>query len=394
MSHSWPMVPLGEVLTKSEEWVNINPEETYKEVTVRLWGKGVGLRREVGGAEIAASRRLRVKAEQFILSRIDARNGAFGLVPDSLNGAVVSNDFPVFSPNPSRILPAFLNWMSKTQGFVDICKAASEGTTNRVRLQENRFLAMEVSLPPLSEQRRIVARIEELAAKIEEARGFRTGAANQAKAVSRVARDEVFGKLSQELETVRLDSIADSRLGKMLSQEAKTGVGATPYLRNANIQWDYLDLSSVYEMDFDEEEKKTFSLHAGDILVCEGGDIGKAAIWNDEIPGCCYQKALHRIRVDPSKIVPRYMLHHIFWAAEQDHFTEIKTQTTIAHLTGVKLKAYGVFVPPIQEQRRIVAYLDTLQTKVDALKHMQAETAAELDAMLPSILDKAFKGEL
>ena len=59
MSHFWPMVPLGEVLTRSEEWVNINPEGTYKEVTVRLWGKGVGLRREVSGAEIAASRRLR-----------------------------------------------------------------------------------------------------------------------------------------------------------------------------------------------------------------------------------------------------------------------------------------------------------------------------------------------
>src|SRR5713226_5240467 len=106
MSKAWPLVPLGEILTKSEEWTSIKPDELYREVTVRLWGKGVVLRREVAGAEIAADRRLVVRAQQFILSRIDARNGAFGLVPDSLDGAVVSNDFPVFTPNPLRILPS------------------------------------------------------------------------------------------------------------------------------------------------------------------------------------------------------------------------------------------------------------------------------------------------
>ncbi|MBA2245973.1 MAG: restriction endonuclease subunit S, partial [Gemmatimonadetes bacterium] len=87
-------VPLSEVLKRSDEWIEIRPEERYREVTVRLWGNGVVLRREVSGAEIAASRRLMVRAGQFILSRIDARNGALGLVPEALHGAVVSNDFP------------------------------------------------------------------------------------------------------------------------------------------------------------------------------------------------------------------------------------------------------------------------------------------------------------
>jgi type I restriction enzyme S subunit len=83
MSKTWPRVPLGEILSKSEEWIEIKPDERYQEVTVRLWGKGVVLRRGVLGAEIAADRRLTVRPQQFILSRIDARNGAFGLIPDS-----------------------------------------------------------------------------------------------------------------------------------------------------------------------------------------------------------------------------------------------------------------------------------------------------------------------
>ncbi len=95
-----------------------------------------------------------------------------------------------------------------------------------------------------------------------------------------------------------------------------------------------------------------------------------------------------------SKMIPRFMLHHIFWGAEKGHFADIKTQTTIAHLTGVKLKAYAVFVPPLPEQRRIVSYLDALQAKVDMLRRLQAETGAELDALMPAVLDRAFKGEL
>ncbi len=81
-------------------------------------------------------------------------------------------------------------------------------------------------------------------------------------------------------------------------------------------------------------------------------------------------------------------------AAEQGHFIDIKTQTTIAHLTGVKLKAYKVLVPPLADQERIVAYLDNLQSQANALKDLQAQAATELNVLLPSILDKAFKGEL
>src|SRR2546428_8563184 len=120
MSKSFPMVPLGKILTKSEEWIDIQPNERYRQVTVKLWGKGVVQRSEVSGAEIAAARQVIVRSQQFILSRIDARNGAFGLIPDSLDMAVVSSDFPVFTLNRLQVLPEFLNWMSKTHNFVNL----------------------------------------------------------------------------------------------------------------------------------------------------------------------------------------------------------------------------------------------------------------------------------
>lgn len=157
-------------------------------------GKGVGERSEVTGAEIAASKRFLVRNGQFILSRIDARHGAFGLIPSSLDGAVVTNDFPVFTPNPQRILPQFLDWMSKTESFVELCKAASEGTTNRVRLKEEKFLAMKIPLPPIEEQRSLVARIEELAGKIEKARSLREKALEETEALWESSLTTIFDK--------------------------------------------------------------------------------------------------------------------------------------------------------------------------------------------------------
>src|SRR2546421_490545 len=129
MSKCFSMVPLDELLVQSEERTEIEPGERYRQVTVRLWGKGVVLREEVTGADIGGSKQFVVKANQFIVSKIDARNGAFGLIPDLLDGAIVSPDFPVFTPNSSRVLPTYLNWMSKTPDFINLCKTASEGTT-------------------------------------------------------------------------------------------------------------------------------------------------------------------------------------------------------------------------------------------------------------------------
>ena len=194
MRNNLPLGRLGEVLTKSEDWICVKPENRYKQVTVRLWGKGVTQRNEVSGTEISAEKRIIIHSQQFILSRIDARNGAFGIVPKSLDGALVSSDFPVFDLNLSKIVPGFLEWLSKTQNFIEICKAASEGTTNRVRLKGDSFLASEIPLPPLDEQRRIVARIEELAARIEEARELRRRAIEESNVLMKSAIRRLIGK--------------------------------------------------------------------------------------------------------------------------------------------------------------------------------------------------------
>jgi len=188
----WLEVALGEVLTKSDAWIRLDPEAEYKEVRARLWGKGLELRRVVSGSEIASSRRLQVRAGQFLISRIDARHGAAGLIPDELDGAVVSNDYPAFDVDERRLVPEYLGWYSKTAAFVDACRHASEGTTNRVRLQEQRFLDLTMPLPPVEEQRRVVRKIERLAARVQGVTRLRSSAESTATLLSAAALRSVF----------------------------------------------------------------------------------------------------------------------------------------------------------------------------------------------------------
>ncbi|MBU0495123.1 MAG: restriction endonuclease subunit S [Chloroflexi bacterium] len=384
-----PMVPLGNVLHKSETQVEIQPDRLYRQVTVRLWGGGVVLRDEVSGAKIAAKRRYVVRPQQFILSRIDARNGAFGLVPEFLDGAVVSNDFPAFNVDKQRLEPGFLEWMSKTREFVGFCQAASEGTTNRVRLQVDRFLATNVPLPPLEEQRRIVARIEELAGKGEAARGLRDRAVEETEALLASAFGAVF-QPKQGWSELRIGDFCDKPQYGYTASAIDQPIGPR-LLRITDIQNGQVNWKTVPFCDCPTPEK--YLLQKDDILFARtGATTGKSFLVRD-CPESVFASYLIRLRV--GKMVTAEYLYKYFQSPQYwSQIIDEKEGTGQANVNGRKLSNIRVLIPSPDEQRRIVAYLDGLQAQVDAVKRLQAATAAELAALLPSILDRAFKGEL
>ena len=160
------------MLTRVKEEITLGDDSTYKEVTVRLWNKGVILRDEKQGSEIKTNR-CRVRAGQLILSRIDVRNGAIGIVPPELDGAVVSGEFWAYDVHKDQLDPKFLALYVSTPVFLDAANRTSSGTTHRIRAEEETFLNIEIPIPPLREQQGIVAHIEELARRVDEARGLR-----------------------------------------------------------------------------------------------------------------------------------------------------------------------------------------------------------------------------
>ena len=165
---------LSDLLCRSDEVASPLSDAVYKEITVRLWGKGVIERGQVSGSSVNG-RRFVARANQFIMSRIDARNGALGIVPQSLDGALVTNDFPLFNLNSDLILSGYLDLHCKTPQFVNLCSKASEGTTNRVRLKEAEFLRSEIDLPSIEDQKKIVSQLDTIKGKLQAASALQEG---------------------------------------------------------------------------------------------------------------------------------------------------------------------------------------------------------------------------
>jgi type I restriction enzyme S subunit len=297
--------------------------------------------------------------------------------------------------------PSFLDWISRTRSFVDICKAASEGTTNRVRLQEDRFLQMKIPLPLPPEQRRIVTRIEELAAKINEARRLRGQAAKEAATLASAAARQRIGSLDVKQTPLsawldpKKEGIQTGPFGAQLSRHEFTETGR-PLLTIGNIQYGGLatsDLKFVSEAKADQLSRYEISM--GDVLFARMGTVGRCCVVPRDASGWLINYHIIRVALDQSRVDPRF----IHWTIQASPDVEEYLSDTIRGATraGVNSRIVAGLpcrVPSLCEQRGVIADLDALQARVDTLKPLQAETAAELDALLPSILDRAFKGDL
>ncbi len=163
-----------------------------------------------------------------------------------------------------------------------------------------------------------------------------------------------------------------------------------PYLRNANVQWDRLDLADVAQMDFTEVEEAKFDLRPGDVMVCEGGEPGRAAVWRGELTRCCFQKALHRLRPIRDQVDPQYLVYRMWLSALDGELTGDQGQSTIAHLPAVRLAELRVSLPPIDEQRRIAAELRERLATIDAMTRAIDAQLDAIDALPAALLRRAF----
>lgn len=391
-----PFSPLERILNRSLVPAEINPEETYKQVTVRLFHKGIVTRCLQPGSALS-SRQWLVKKGQILLSRIDARNGAIGLVPAELDDAIVTNDFWAFNVNDNLADSRFLDLYFGTRQFVEDCQRASEGTTNRVRIQPDRFLQIKVPLPPLPEQSRIVARIEELSAKIHAVHSLQVGNAEHLNSILPSYKNAIFTKRSSK-NTTSLGQISDIQSGVTLGRSLTGTTVNLPYLRVANVQDGRLNLSHIKRISIRPDEEQKWLLKPGDLLMTEGGDwdkLGRGTVWNGEISRCIHQNHIFRVRLNPKEFNPWFISSLISSPFGKAYFQTASKQTTnLASINQRQLKAFPVPVLPIQEQATILRSLDGLQAKVDAVKKLQEESEKELNALMPSILSKAFAGEL
>jgi type I restriction enzyme S subunit len=189
------------------------------------------------------------------------------------------------------------------------------------------------------------------------------------------------------------DLVAEMCLGKMLDK-AKNQGSPQPYLGNINVRWFSFDLSELKEMRFEDNEIERFSLRAGDLVVCEGGEPGRASVWNGQTACMMIQKALHRIRFYPEVYDPRFGMYFLFYGTTTNRFAEFYTGTTIKHLTGTALSDVLFPLPPLPEQHRIVEKIEELFSDLDAGVSALERAKANLKRYRASVLKSAVEGRL
>lgn len=157
------------------------------------------------------------------------------------------------------------------------------------------------------------------------------------------------------------------QLGKMLDEKRITGDHLAPYLRNVDVQWGRIDVDELPEMDFTPADRMKFGLRPGDLLVCEGGEVGRCALWTGAIDECYFQKALHRVRLRSPSDCNRFIFYVLFAMASRGVFVAHGNPNTIPHLTAEKLRRHRLPFPPPREQRAIADFLDRKTRAIDEL---------------------------
>lgn len=270
VQEGWVRAPLARFLTPNVETVDVDPKQTYPTVGMLNRGRGLLYRDPVAGSSTSYKKFNRIGAGVLVYSRLKAFEGAITVTPGDLPESFASQEFPTFAFAPDAD-PGFFRILTTTQRMWDALQGASKGMGGRrERVKPADFLNIVMEIPPLSVQERISEVIGAVDDQI-------TALDTEGNALEQALDGWIATEFSAADRHTPLGDIADVQLGKMLSKERAEGPDQAPYVRNADVQWQGLNLTDLKTMTFTEKDRARYSLRADDILSCEGATRGEAS---------------------------------------------------------------------------------------------------------------------
>lgn len=382
-SNGWNQVPLSEIVNPVQRTVPAEPGKSFRTLGVKWWGEGAYERQTIDGSQTAASTLNEVRENDLIINKIWVRHGSVAVVPPEVAGCCGSNEFPTFEFRRERVLPRWMHWYSKTRELWVKCDALSQGTSGKNRIRPEKFLTITIPLPPLEEQRRIVARIDRLAAMIGDADRL----AHQREVTSHSLLMSCFKRLAEAAPRQPLSEVAilnrrpavvdvDTSYPQVSVRSFGRGTFHNPPLLGSEITW-----------------QKPHLVNAGDILVSNikawEGAIAVAGEDDDGRYGSHrYLTFVPVAGIATAHFLCFYLLspEGLYHVGEASPGSADRNRT----LSSKKMSEISVPVPPYADQLKF----DSLLQQVRTASGVHQKVTAARSAMLPSILDRAFKGEL
>lgn len=395
MKKEWPRVTFGQIMRPNKRPYMLGETEDANLVGMRLYGGGPFHRELKPALQIAKKSHFVIKSGDVIYNKLFAWKGTFGIVPPELDGMFVSDKFPTYELDRTRVDEGWLRWYFRYSPLWEEAQSISIGSAalSKLTLNPPKFLLLTVPLPPLAEQRRVVARLEELALQIREARMLRHTASDEAGAL---LQNSIASIIGVDWPLIPLEQVVDPErpITYGIVQAGVHVADGVPYIRVSDMARPQLTTVGMLRTAPEIAARyRRSAVREGDIVFAIRATVGKMRFVPKELDGANLTQGTARIAPSDKATAP-----YLFWALQRrDVLESIQAATkgsTFKEITLGRLREIQIPLPPLNEQRQIVEQLNSLRREVDALKGLQSETAAELDQMIPAALHRAFNGGL
>lgn len=347
----------------------------------------------------------------IVLNSMNVFIGSVGL---SSYFGCVSPVYYMLYPRNKNDSVSFFNYLFQTKELQTKLHGYGNGIMEiRMRIQMSKLNSVQLPVPPSDVQQKIAdyldckcSQIDAIIARqqevIEKLKAYKLSVITEAvtkglnpNVPMKDSGVEWIGEIPEHWAIHKFCWDYSAMLGKMLDAKRITGEHLRPYIKNADVQWDGINFENLDEMDFPDEEKERYTICPGDLMVCEGGEIGKCSIVPDGVPeNIYYQKALHRVRKrHPDSGNIHFLCKVIYCMAKNNCLNTSPEKATIAHLPGDALSQLRIPAPPISEQDQIAEYLNDKCTEIDRLSVRKQETIDKLIEYKKSLIYEVVTGK-
>jgi type I restriction enzyme, S subunit len=398
MTEAMPRVKFSELMRPNSRPYMLAPDQDANLVGMRLYGQGPFHRELKSAMRILKKTHFQIRTGDVIYNKLFAWKGCFGLVPFELDGMFVSDKFPTYDLNRSRVDPSYLSWYFRHTDIWEQARQKSTGTAalSKFTLNPPKFLELEIPLPSLGEQHRMASKIDALAEKIANAKKTRSATDNWAQSFVSSVCEFYLQKWSSLAEMHPLQRLVEAERGISygIVQTGSEFDGGVPTLRAGDLHWFEVETQNIKKVDpAIERSFQRTRLRGGELLLRIRGGIGEVAV---APTGLCGGNVSREIAVIPltEKIDPQFAM---FMLAAPTSQTKMRGHLRGTAYVGINLKdvrTLQIPVPSLAQQQSIVEEICDFQNRTDTVLALQAHTSSSMDAVIPSVLDHAFRGKL
>lgn len=404
-NRDYDLLPIGSFLRHSGESITIEDTEKYVQVTVHTDNGGLEVRDKKSiyklGKDIGTKRQYRIHAGQFLISKIDARNGAFGIVPEELENAIVTHDFPIFNVDNSMLNSEFLLLITTSKHFKKVAQDCSSGTTNRQRIDLNEFLNQRIPIPTKSQQDEIVAKynqtISEAKAKEERAIQFENEIEQYLIKSLRISYVNTPNRVDSKLRKINFSNLNRWNVynaNKNFNPSSLNSLYPTVPIGNVYVfttrTWDksepvfnYVELSSVDPLlgiiNAEEIETKkapsraTQTIKEGDLIIGTTRPyLKKFAIVSKEYDGCVCSSGFQVIEPNEETNI-EFLYEYLKCPVAVAQFEYYMTGALYPAITTKDLKKILIPLPPTEIQHTIVEHISEMKSQIKLLKQQASD---------------------